>query len=82
MPEEANSMTIDLDKMRKLSDMAERLYGNKSAARKAALNIMAGGDNPPTPEEEREAFIQDEMFDTGCTRWEAMALWNLYDDES
>ena len=75
-------MTIDLDKMRKLSEMAERLYGNKSDARKAALNIMAREDNPPTPEEEREGFIQDEMNDTGCTRWEAMALWNQYGNES
>ena len=71
----------DLDEMRKLSTMAERLYGNKDDARQAAMDIMERRENPLSAEEEREQFIQDEMAE-GHTRWEAMAVWNTYEEDS
>ncbi len=69
----------DLDQMRKLATMAEKLYGNKTEARQAALAIM---ERETDPDEEREEFILENMDDLGITRWEAMELWNMAQDEA
>ena len=70
----ANQNIVDMNRARKLATMAEKLYGNKADARKAALEIM---EREMDPDAEREQFIQDHL-DDGGTRWEAMELWNMY----